>query len=173
MKLFYLNLFFSLFFSSVLFSQEEENAGFDQYSSSVFNSKKNALYLISGMRENQAGVVLPIPTFSLVVIDQIGQNNYADTNLKAKYIDVAVTQRGDNNQFIIDKQANIIVQNVYQNGQNNSIRDFSLKMNDEVNAEYIQQGDNQNIQIMGSNSLSKNMKVIQSGNGASVLILNQ
>jgi len=158
----------------VLLSQEEEgNSGFDQYSSSVFNSKKNALYVISGMTENQGGVVLPVPIFSLVLIDQIGQNNSVNTNLKAKYIDVAVTQRGDNNQFIVDKQANVIIQNVYQNGQNNTIRDFSLKMNEEVNVQYIQQGDNQNIQVMGSNSLSRSMRVIQSGNGASVIILNQ
>ena len=36
----------------------------------------------------------------------------------------------------------------------------------------IQQGNNQSIQNYGTNSLSKDMKVSQTGNGASVIILN-
>jgi len=174
MKLFCLNIFFCLFFSTVVFSQEEEeNAGFNQYSSSVFNSKKNTLHFISSLKEEQTKGTVSGTNFSLVIIDQVGQNNYVNTNLKAPYINLKVTQTDDNNEFILDKQGNSITQEVYQNGRNNSIRDFSLRMNEEVNTEYIQQGDNQKIEIIGSNSLSKSMKVIQSGNGASVIIVNQ
>jgi minor curlin subunit len=52
-----------------------------------------------------------------------------------------------------------------QVGQNNSIKDLSIYANNNVNMELTQQGNNQNIQNFGSNSISENMKVIQSGNG--------
>ena len=39
--------------------------------------------------------------------------------------------------------------------------------------EMIQKGDNQNIQSIGTNSLSKNMKITQTGNGASVILINK
>jgi minor curlin subunit len=51
-----------------------------------------------------------------------------------------------------------------QVGQNNSIKDLQFA-NNNVNMELTQQGNNQNIQNFGSNSISENMKVLQSGNG--------
>jgi hypothetical protein len=42
-----------------------------------------------------------------------------------------------------------------------------------INMEFTQYGDDQSIKIYGANLFQKNMRVIQSGNGASVIILNK
>ena len=51
--------------------------------------------------------------------------------------------------------------------------DYSYRTNYEVHNQMIQKGNNQNIKSIGTNSISKDMKVSQAGNGASVIILNK
>jgi minor curlin subunit len=58
--------------------------------------------------------------------------------------------KGDSNQLEIDKEAN--QQKIVQVGQNNSIKDLQFT-NNNVNMELTQQGNNQNIQNFGSNSI--------------------
>jgi len=53
------------------------------------------------------------------------------------------------------------------------ITDFTLHTNYDVKTEMIQNGDNQNIQNIGTNSISKNMKITQTGNGASIILINK
>ncbi|MBE0390988.1 hypothetical protein BJQ96_00816 [Flavobacterium sp. PL0002] len=64
-------------------------------------------------------------------------------------------------------------QKVIQEGQNNTIKDISLyRTSNDVNTEFIQKGNNQTIHNYGENSISKDMKVIQKGDGAAVFIFN-
>ena len=93
--------------------------------------------------------------------------------LKSKETKVAVNQIGDRNELLLDKNAKTITQNVVQRGDNNKISDFTLYTNYNVNMEMVQKGDNQNIQNIGTNSMSKNMKITQTGNGASIILINQ
>jgi hypothetical protein len=108
-----------------------------------------------------------------VNIRQIGSYNTLKFNLNAEYVAVSVVQNGSGNQLELEKEANSIRQKVVQEGQYNSIKDFAIYANNDVNIEMIQQGNNQSIQNYGTNSMSENMKVVQSGNGAAVIIINR
>jgi minor curlin subunit len=86
--------------------------------------------------------------------------------LRSNSVDLSVSQKGENNQLFLDKRANAISQKVAQEGKNNYIEDFALYSKHNVNMEFTQYGDDQSIKIYGANLFQKNMRVIQSGNGA-------
>jgi len=160
---------FGLFFQAA-FAQEEENPGFDQYSSSIFDSKEKTLHVVSSMNPEQSTSVLLQK--GDVLVQQIGNYNLFNANLKANDVDISVLQNGNDNAVSLTKQANTITQRIVQSGENNAIQDFTYYTRYDVNTQMIQQGNNQNIQSYGTNSLSKDMKVTQSGNGSTVIILN-
>lgn len=173
MKTFILNIVVLLLFSPVFYAQEkEDNSDFKNYSSSVFNSKQVAFSLVSSM-DKKAQNDLNQKIQSGINIQQIGDLNTVIANLKSNEIKVAVNQNGDSNQLFLDKKAKSITQNFVQQGDNNKISDFTLNTNYNVNMEMIQKGDNQNIQSIGTNSMSKNMKITQTGNGASIILINK
>jgi hypothetical protein len=173
MKTFILNSIVFLLFSPVFYAQEkEDDSDFKNYSSSVFNSKQVAFSLVSSMdKKTQNDLNQKIQ--SGINIQQIGDLNTVTAFLKSKETKVAVNQIGDRNQLLLDKNAKTITQNVVQRGDNNKISDFTLYTNYNVNMEMVQKGDNQNIKNIGTNSMSKNMKITQTGNGASIILINQ
>jgi hypothetical protein len=168
-------LFFVIISTTLVFSQENKgNIGHNESGFSAFDSKEKTLQFVS---ENYLTAKKEMPFENLIQsgglnIKQIGDYNNLNINLKGEFVKLDVIQNGDNNQLELDKEANAIKQKVIQEGQNNSIKDLSMYANSNVNMELIQQGNNQNIQNYGTNSISENMKVIQSGNGAAVLIIN-
>ncbi|RRJ93022.1 hypothetical protein [Flavobacterium macacae] len=173
MKSLFIKLVFITLFSQAIFAQEEgENPGFDQYSSSVFDSKENALNLVSKMNVNQSLNTLSNNP-SGIMIQQIGDFNTVNASFKSSNVNFSVAQNGNNNLIEVSKEANSINQAIIQNGSNNTVSDFTYYTNYDVNMQMIQQGDNQNIQNYGTNSLSKDMKISQSGNGTGVIIINQ
>lgn len=173
MKTFILNIVLLLLFSPVLYAQEkEDNSDFKPYSSSVFNSKEKAFSIVSSM-DKKAQDNLNSKIQSGIQIQQIGDLNKVKAFLKSNETKVAVDQNGNRNELFLDKSAKTLTQNIIQQGDNNKISDFTLHTNYNVNMEMIQKGDNQNIQSIGTNSLSKNMKITQTGNGASVILINK
>ncbi|NBL65247.1 hypothetical protein GV828_08575 [Flavobacterium sp. NST-5] len=173
MKVFYSILTMFLLLPVAILAQEEgENSGFEQYSSDVFDKKENALNLVSNMNK-PSGVSETLTVNPGILIEQIGDYNIARTNLVANTINFSLVQNGNSNFSEISKAAENINQAILQNGNNNTISDLSLYTTYDVNMQLIQNGENQSIQNYGTNSLSKNMTVTQSGNGASVIIINQ
>ncbi|MFG4001702.1 hypothetical protein [Flavobacterium aquidurense] len=173
MKTFILTSIVFLLFSPVFYAQEkEDDSDFKNYSSSVFNSKQVAFSLVSSM-DKKAQNDLNQKIQSGINIQQIGDLNTVTAFLKSKETKVAVNQIGDRNELLLDKNAKTITQNVVQRGDNNKISDFTLYTNYNVNMEMVQKGDNQNIKNIGTNSMSKNMKITQTGNGASIILINQ
>nr|WP_199002361.1 hypothetical protein [Flavobacterium sp. ASV13] len=173
MKTFILNIALFLLFPFVFYAQEkEDNSDFKSYSSSVFNSKEKALSVVSSMNK-KAQDDLNSKIQAGIQIQQIGDLNKVVANLRSNETKVAVDQNGDRNELLLDKNAKTLTQRIIQQGDNNKISDFTLYTNYNVNMEMIQKGDNQNIQSIGTNSLSKNMKITQTGNGASIILINK
>jgi hypothetical protein len=171
MKIFILNIL--LLISPMFYGQEkEDNGDFKQYSSSVFNSKEAALSVVSSMNKKTSDLSLSNQS-SAVLIQQIGDFNKVNATLKAIESKLSVEQVGDGNQLLLDKTAKSITQTVVQQGDNNKITDFTLYTKYNVDMEMIQNGDNHNIQSIGTNSISKNMKITQTGNGASLILINK
>jgi len=173
MKTFILNMLLLLLFSPVFYAQEkEDNSDFKPYSSSIFNSKEKALSVVSAM-DKKAQNDLNSKIQSGIQIQQIGDLNKVNATIKSNVTKLSVDQKGDYNQLFLDKSAKTLTQSIIQQGDNNKISDFTLHTNYNVNMEMIQKGDNQNIQSIGTNSLSKNMKITQTGNGASIILINK
>ncbi len=172
MKIFILNIL--LLISPLFYGQEkEDNSDFKQYSSSVFNSKEAALSVVSSLNKKTPDLPFNSNQPSVVLIQQIGDFNKVNAALKAIESKLSVEQVGDGNELLLDKSAKSITQNVVQQGNNNKITDFTLYTKYNVDMEMIQNGDNHNIQSIGTNSISKNMKITQTGNGASLILINK
>ncbi|WP_281631875.1 hypothetical protein [Flavobacterium luteolum] len=172
MKKILLILILSSGFCTAQNQSDYKNDDFKNYSSSIFNSEEKALSVVTGMNTKaQDNLKSKIQTG--IQIQQIGDLNKVHANLKSNETKVAVTQNGDYNTLLLDKNAKTITQNVVQQGNNNRITDYTLYTKYNVNMEMIQNGDNQNIQNIGTNSLSKNMKITQTGNGASIILINK
>ncbi len=158
-----------------MFSQENKgNIGHNESGFSAFDSKEKTLQFVS---ESYLNAKKDIPNKNSVHstglnIQQIGNYNDLNINMRGEYVRVEIIQNGDYNNLELDKEANSIKQKILQDGKNNSIKDFAMQSNSNVNMEFLQRGNNQKIESYGSNSISENMKVIQSGNGAAVIILN-
>ena len=174
MKSIVLTIAFISLFSTASFAQEEgENPGFDQYSSSVFDKKENALNLVSKMNVAPSANTFNAANPSGVLIQQIGNFNQINADFKAANVNFAVVQEGSENLINVQKGAPAINQYMLQQGNNNTISDFTLYTSYNVNMEMVQRGDNSNIQNYGTNSLSKDMKINQTGSGAEIIIINQ
>lgn len=172
MKIFILNILLLLISSGLYAQQKEDMPEFRSYSSSVFNSKETAMSVVSAL-DKKAQNDLNLRLQSGIQIQQIGDLNKVNATLKSNELKVSVKQNGDKNDVLLDKSANSITQSVLQQGDNNRLFDFSFKTNYDINMEIVQKGDNQNIQNIGTNSLSKNMKITQTGNGTSIILINK
>jgi hypothetical protein len=142
----------------------------------VFDSKDTALSIVSSINKKSTDQLQleQVKQFSQgVIIQQIGDYNTARAEVDASKINVSVFQKGDFNELSLVKDAKTISQNIVQQGKNNSISDYSFRTNLDIKTEMIQNGNDQKIQSYGSNSISKDMKITQTGNGASVIILNK
>ncbi|TPG41763.1 hypothetical protein [Flavobacterium pectinovorum] len=177
MKTRFLYIFLLMLFSVFVRGQQKDDTqGFKPYSSSVFDSKETALSIVSSMNKKSTDQLQleQVQQFSQgVIIQQIGNYNAARAELDAEKINVSVFQKGDFNDLSLVKEAKTIDQNIIQQGKNNSISDYSFRTNLDIKTEMIQNGNDQKIQSYGSNSISKDMKITQTGNGASVIILNK
>ncbi|ABQ05374.1 hypothetical protein [Flavobacterium johnsoniae] len=174
MKTFILSILLLILYCPAFYGQnnKEDNSQFSHYSSSLFNSKETAMSVVSVLDKKEQNE-LNSKIQPGVQIQQIGDLNKVKANLQSNETKVSVDQKGNVNELLLDKKAKTITQNMIQKGNNNKISDFTLNTNYNVNMEMIQKGDNQNIQNIGTNSLSKNMKITQTGNGASIILINK
>lgn len=175
MKTFILIILLLILYCPAFYGQnnkDDNNSLFNNYSSSLFNSKESAMSVVSVL-DKKAVNDLNSKIQPGIQIQQIGDLNKVRANLQSNETKVSVDQKGNINELLLDKKAKTITQNVVQQGNNNKINDFTLNTNYNVNMEMIQKGDNQNIQNIGTNSLSKNMKITQTGNGASIILINK
>ncbi len=159
--------------SQVCFSQEDQNERYSESGTSLFDSKETTAYFFSELNTNLKPISIANSSLQNgIYIEQIGDYNSVKTNLKSENTAVFISQKGNENEIIFEKQARSIQARIVQEGQNNSIRDYASRTPYEVNMDFVQRDNNQSIQSYGTNSISKEMKVSQSGNGASVLIIN-
>ena len=61
---------------------------------------------------------------------------------------------------------------IIQNGDNNNAFDFTVNSNQDVSANLLQQGDKLHFERYGANSISNNLKIIQTGETRSIIVRN-
>lgn len=159
-----------LFYSQLTYAQTETSKN-TVVIENLLETYQGAFYISSSKTITNL-ITNQVPYNTAVKMQQIGNYNTFMAELKSNNSDVSVIQKGNNNTVLIDKQGNSIDLKVLQQGNYNIIHDFSTYSQYELKSEFIQNGNNQTINNFGSNSISRDLKVIQSGNGASVILIN-
>lgn len=164
-RIYIYSILISLCCTSSIFSQSyDTNFFFERYNSIIFQTNNDALNNKTNSFNNRTPGIL---------IQQIGEYNASSITVTSKETSISLTQNGDNNDYLLVKNAAKIKANVIQNGNSNSINDYTRATNYDTNSQMIQNGNNLNIKSIGTNSISKDMKVNQVGNGASIIIINK
>lgn len=147
-----------------------------------FNSPVNSLLLVSkdliynGNNEigqaQQSSNIQFLTNTNLIHISQIGFNNYSDVSVPNESSTIVIGQYGSNNYVSVDKNAYDLTQSVTQYGNNNYVSDFSLYTSGSINMAIHQEGNNLTLFNNGSNSISKDLKITQTGNSGAIYIFN-
>ena len=107
-----------------------------------------------------------------IFIEQIGANNNIDTYTSSENSDLKLFQYGDSNNISFMMDARNLDGTIIQEGNNNNAFDFTVNANRDVSANLLQQGDNLHFERYGANSISNNLKIIQTGETRSIIIRN-
>ena len=108
-----------------------------------------------------------------IQINQIGDYNKSQVYLKTAHSDLTLNQYGVNNDISIHKSNPEIKQMIKQMGNSNFVNDFSINSNYKVDMQINQHGNNLTLFNNGTNSISKEMKVTQTGNSGTIFIYNR
>lgn len=160
-------MFFLFLFQSVIFSQAKKGEVLG-----INYGKIETQSLLSNQSLQYNATNVGASPNSIVFIKQIGDynsSNFIVTSVKNKF---DLNQIGNNNKVDVVNKAQTVTQNILQNGYNNIIFDYGGLSEHAVSMEFVQKGNNQSIHSYGTNSLSKDMKISQTGNGSSVIIVN-
>jgi hypothetical protein len=108
-----------------------------------------------------------------IQINQIGNYNKSKVYQKTVHLDLTLNQYGVNNEISFHKSNSEIKQMIQQVGDSNFVSDFSINSNYKVDMQISQEGNNLTLFNNGTNSISKEMKVIQTGNFGTIFIYNR
>ena len=111
-------------------------------------------------------------TENSVFIAQIGDNNDIVSITKSFESDINIVQNGNQNVTVLDLNSTKLAETVIQKGDNNTFLDYSPFKSDVRNATINQTGNNQNLTMFGSNSLSEKIKISMQGQDQSIIIRN-
>lgn len=114
-----------------------------------------------------------IISHNIVKITQIGNFNQANFNIISNYAYVTAQQTGNNNYMNVYKKSDEINQSYIQSGNNNYISDVSSYSRGVEAMKVNQEGNNLTIFSTGSNSISKDMIINQSGNSGTIYVFNR
>ena len=107
-----------------------------------------------------------------VFVRQIGNSNTFEAELRSAYSNVSAFQFGNENEAYIDLEAVGIDEHILQRGFNNVFYDIGSSAQLFHSGRVIQNGSNQQLYVLGSNSMSDRMKVNMRGNNQTVIIRN-
>ncbi|GAA3771194.1 hypothetical protein GCM10022423_26490 [Flavobacterium ginsengiterrae] len=110
---------------------------------------------------------------NIVKIAQIGNYNQANLTIISNNAYVTAKQTGNNNYMNVYKKADEINQSYIQSGSNNYISDVSSYSRGVEAMKVNQDGNNLTIFSTGSNSISKDMIINQSGNSGTIYVFNR
>ncbi|OXA78237.1 hypothetical protein SAMN05444397_101241 [Flavobacterium aquidurense] len=114
-----------------------------------------------------------IISHNIVKIAQIGNYNQANLTIISPNAYVTAQQTGNNNYMNVYKNADEINQSYIQSGNNNYISDVSLYSRNAESMKINQEGNNLTVFSSGSNSISKDMIINQSGNSGIIYVFNR
>lgn len=124
---------------------------------------------------NQIGVSVLFPTQqnqNTVFVKQIGNSNTSNAIVSSNESFLTINQLGFNNNSYIDLSSSGLGLGVFQLGSGNNFTFQNSFREQSIQNEISQTGDNQNLEIYGTNSLLENLKIKMQGNSQSIIIRN-
>ena len=132
--------------------------------------------MISKLNFGEVGQVQSIGNYllnnNLIQVKQVGFNNFSSVTVKSENYEIAVSQNGFNNYLDMYKNTGDLNQSVSQSGSNNYISDFSLYSASSIDMSINQEGNNLTLFNNGTNSISRDLKITQTGNSGTIYIFN-
>lgn len=132
--------------------------------------------MISKLNFGEVGLVQSMDNYlvnnNLIQVKQVGFNNYSSVTVKSENYEIAVSQNGFNNYLDMYKNTGDLNQSVSQSGSNNYISDFSLYSASSIDMSINQEGNNLTLFNNGTNSISRDLKITQTGNSGTIYIFN-
>ena len=107
-----------------------------------------------------------------VYIHQIGADNQGNVLLRGRNNEVQLMQYGNANRADIRLSGKSVVHHTLQYGDGNQLFEYGNASNLDLERSILQNGNNQNISIFGSNSLTQNLRLNVQGNAESITIRN-
>lgn len=138
----------------------------------LINSSRQDFFMINNQNTTSQNINQLVQNANIIHVIQVGSGNYSNLKVISKSSNLVVNQGGSNNYIDLYKKSNELLQSVNQRGTNNFISDFSLNYESQINMNVNQEGNNLSLYNNGSNSISRNMKITQTGNSGSVYIFN-
>ncbi|SHN16319.1 hypothetical protein [Flavobacterium xinjiangense] len=166
---------FVVIFSQVVFSQKKSASGSD---ASVIVPNEDLAIILTNVNGATSDIekAKPPPYLSTgngILIQQVGDYNVAYVNVTSKTMDIQINQEGDYNFYEFAKMSGGKVNvKVEQKGESNNTMNNALYSQYNMNMETMQNGNDLTIQTIGANSISSNMKITQTGSGASVIVIS-
>ncbi|MGJ8761599.1 MAG: hypothetical protein ACSHXA_13725 [Polaribacter sp.] len=163
-------VFTTLFLGNITFAQTFKAKDDTSLKISSFNTQTSQENFLLNQR-NVGSENLTTDSNSVYVL-QVGDNNNLRSNVKTLESNIVIVQKGDQNNAFLELNSVKLTETVVQIGNNNTFLDYNLLKSDVRNTEINQTGDNQNLTMHGSNSLSEKMKVSMQGQNQSIIIRN-
>ncbi|MBS7256037.1 hypothetical protein [Flavobacterium branchiicola] len=156
----HLATFISCIISGIMFSQSIEMNRSDYVKMNAINNQNQTVdqYLKSR---------------NIVTVTQIGNYNQANLTIISNNAYVTAQQTGNNNYMEVYKKADEINESYTQTGNNNYISDYSMYTRGVASMSINQDGNNLSVISSGSNSISKDLIINQTGNSGTIYVFNR
>lgn len=105
-----------------------------------------------------------------VFITQIGDDNEVHSETFSNGRNIYYVQIGDYNIVDLNVRSENINESIFQRGNNNVVFDINGFKNEIHSIDVRQNGDNQNLTLFGSNSISEKLKVFMEGQNQTIVI---
>lgn len=108
----------------------------------------------------------------LAYVYQIGANNVGLVRITAENSELNLLQHGNANHAKIELSGKSLVHQTLQHGNGNLFIEYGNMPHLDLRREIVQDGNNQNLIIYGSNSLTQNLKLNVQGDSETITIRN-
>ncbi len=169
-------IFVLCLFSVNLFSQTNvlSNSNLDEDGNTINQNEelaiiKNVLANNNNNNNNSQNKTVQASSSS-VFITQVGDSNVSIVKVASPNHNVNLNQSGNYNTIDLDLKADKITTLVNQSGDNNLVIDYSFGANKEINNTFRQKGNNLTIEKFGTNSFTDDIQINMTGTDRTVIV---
>lgn len=128
------------------------------------------LVLFSAM--DQEFAILSSEAPNQVYIQQVGQQNFSDVNVRSEESSLNLSQNGSQNFVNLSVNVHKVYGNVIQSGDNNFYTESTYGPSQQVTLNLEQNGDNLYLERYGANSIGNKLNLKMTGDNKTIIVRN-